>query len=408
MYGIMKNILLILTSVLLAAGCGQVDDIFYPRPMGDTEDSGDTPDNPTDPGQTYWANAADSATGRLLSAFWNGTNNYFRMAFTPPGTQATGFQYWPQAHALDVVIDAYVRTGDTQYSDYYSLWFEGVQRGNSNRWKNDYVDDMEWIALTMVRMYETTQNVLYLNTAKQIYDDWIITQWTETPGGGGILWNTTQSSKNACSNGPAGVLACRLAELVTDPTEKEKYKNDAARIYNWVKNVLMNDDGDVYDNIASSGAINKVVLSYNMGTVMGTAHGLYKLTGTKSYLDDAVRIANRTTTNGGTMDQATGCLRSEGPGTGDNGLFKGIFIRYFVKLINDTNVDKAKRQQFYNFMVHNATTLWTRGTHKEGDYYAFFGDNWATAITQAGAVGMQGHVSGCTLLEAMNVLQPVE
>ena len=59
---------------------------------------------------------------------------------------------------MDVVIDAYIRTGDTQYSDYYSKWFTGVKAGNGGSWKNSYVDDMEWIALTMVRMYETTQN----------------------------------------------------------------------------------------------------------------------------------------------------------------------------------------------------------------------------------------------------------
>jgi predicted alpha-1,6-mannanase (GH76 family) len=405
----MKNILLILTSVLLAAGCGQVDDIYYPRPTGDTEDSGGgDPSNPDNPGQTYWVNAADSATSRLVSAFWSNSNNYFRMKFTPPSTQAAGFQYWPQAHAMDVVIDAYIRTGDTQYSDYYAKWFTGVKAGNGGSWRNNYIDDMEWIVLTMLRMYETTQTIEYLTTAQQIYDDWIITQWSETPGGGGIIWCTTAPSKNACSNGPAGVIAGRLAQLVTDPDAKAKYRADAIKIFNWTKAVLMNANGDVYDNLSVGGALSTVVLSYNMGTVMGTAHELYKITGTQSYLDDAVHIATRTTTNGGTMDQSTGCLRSEGPGDGDNGLFKGIFIRYFVKLINDTHVDKATRQQYYNFMLHNASTLWTQGTHKEGDYYAFFGDNWATAITQSGGVGMQGHVSGCTLLEAMNVLQPVE
>jgi predicted alpha-1,6-mannanase (GH76 family) len=328
------------------------------------------------------------------------------MDFTPPNTQSVGFGYWPQAHALDVVIDAYIRTGDTKYSDYYSKWFTGVKAGNGAKWSNNYIDDMEWIALTMLRMYETTQNSEYLTTARQIYDDWIITQWSETPGGGGILWCTTATpSKNACSNGPAGVIAGRLYHLLSDPVDKEKYKADAIRIYTWLKTILIDSNGDVFDHINNVGQIGRTVLTYNMGTVLGTAHELYKITGTKSYLDDAVRIATRATTNGGTMDQTTGCLRDEG--AGDGGLFKGIFIRYFVKLINDTNVDKAARQQFYNFMVHNATTLWTKGTTKTGDYHSLFSSNWATART-SGVAGHNEHVSGCTLLEAMNVLQPVE
>jgi predicted alpha-1,6-mannanase (GH76 family) len=389
--------LLILTGLLLIAGCGQ-----------DPEDPVTVYPPPDNPDQARWVSAADSATGRLLSAFWGIPENCFRMRFTPPATQTFGFQYWPQAHALDVVIDAFIRTGDTRYSDYYSKWFAGVHAGNGNSWNNDYVDDMEWIALTMTRMYETSQIEEYLTTARQIYDDWIITRWTDTPGNGGILWNITKTSKHACSNGPAGVLACRLAELVTDPAAKEKYKDDAVRIYTWLKSTLMSNEGDVYDNINSSGAISTVVLSYNMGTVMGTAHGLYKLTGAQSYLDDAVRIASRAITTGMTVDQFTGCLRSEGSSNADGGLFKGIFIRYFVKLINDTAVDKATRLQFHTFMEHNATTLWTQGTHRDGAYYALFGDDWAVAIAQSGTVGLQGDVSGCTLLEAMNVLQPVE
>jgi predicted alpha-1,6-mannanase (GH76 family) len=403
----MKNTLLILTSVLLlAAGCGQVDDIYYPRPTSDTEGSGDTPDNPDNPGQTYWANAADSATDRLLSAFWHNSRNYFMDEFTPPSTQSGNFGYWPQAHSLDVVIDAYIRTGDTKYSDYYPKWFTGVKAGNGAKWSNNYIDDMEWIVLTMLRMYETTQNTEYLTTARQIYDDWIITQWSETPGGGGILWcTTTTPSKNACSNGPAGVIAGRLYHLVSDPVAKEKYKADVLKIYNWLKSVLIDANGDVFDHINNTGGIGRTVLTYNMGTVLGTAHELYKITGTRSYLDDAVRIATRATTNGSTMNQSLGILRDEG--TGDGGLFKGIFIRYFVELINDTNVEKATRQQFYNFMLHNATMLWTQGTTKEGDYHSLFSSNWATK-RESGAAGRNEHVSGATLIEAMNVLQPVE
>ncbi|MDR1680470.1 MAG: glycoside hydrolase family 88 protein [Prevotellaceae bacterium] len=402
----MKKIAFILTVMLLIVACGQVDDVYYPRPAADTGTSNTDPDPEPVP-TTYWANAADSAISRLLSAFWNEGNGYFRMSFTPPATQGTGFQYWPQAHALDAVIDAYIRTGDTRYSDYYTKWFNGVRIGNGAKWSNNYIDDMEWIVLTMLRMYETSQNQQYLTTARQIYDDWIITQWSDTPGGGGILWCTTANpSKNACSNGPAGIAACRLYNLVTDdPTAKAKYRADAERIYAWLKAVLITASYDVADNINQNNVVGGTSLSYNVGTVLGTAHELYKITGTKAYLDDAVRLATRATTNGAPMNQAAGILRSEG--TGDGGLFKGIFIRYFVKLINDTNVEKAVRQQFHTFMVYNATTLWTSGTTKEGDYQSLFSDNWNSART-SGTAGCQEHVSGCTLLEAMNVLQPVE
>jgi predicted alpha-1,6-mannanase (GH76 family) len=417
----MKKILLILTVALLVFGCGQVDDIYYERtPSTSGEGNGYTPVN-----KTYWEQAADSATGALVNNFWDGTNNYFYMDFVPPASHPGGFQYWPQAHAMDVVIDAYVRTQDAAYLAYYDQWFAGVKQGNQAtyggaNYRNNFIDDMAWIVLTMLRMYETHLNrpAEYLATAAQIYDDWIITEWTEIPCGGGLKWQHADgitSGKNACTNCPAAIIAGRLSGFYKGLGDNEKatqYLADAQRLYHWIRSVLYDSHTKIlYGGVDIENGQEKrsnISLSYEVGTALGAAHELYKLTGEQSFLTDAVEMTNKATTDGMPMDVNTGCLRSEGPGNGDGGLFKGIFIRYFVKLINDTHVDKAKRKQFYSFMVHNATTLWTSGTSKDGNYASMFGPNWATPIPQSGAVGLQGHVSGCMLIEAMNVLQPIE
>ncbi|MDR0567078.1 MAG: glycosyl hydrolase family 76 [Prevotellaceae bacterium] len=416
----MKNILFILTAVLLAAGCGQVDDIYYERtPSSSGEGDSYTPIN-----KTYWSQAADSATGALVDNFWNGTRNYFYMDFAPPTSHPGGFQYWPQAHAMDVVVDAYVRTGEAEYLNKYEEWFTGVQQGNQAtyggaNYRNQYIDDMAWIVLTMLRMYETHPGhpVTYLTTAEQIYSDWIITEWTESPCGGGLRWRTSSytEGKNACTNCPAAIIACRLAGFYKTSGDNDKaarYLADAQRLYHWIRSVLYDSQTKIlYGGVDVENGVEKrsnISLSYEVGTALGAAHELYTLTGEQRFLTDAVEMANKATTDGMPMDVSTGCLRSEGPGNGDGGLFKGIFIRYFVKLINDTRVDKAVRRQLYNFMVHNATSLWTAGVHKDGSYAGMFGPDWAAPIPQSGAVGLQGHVSGCTLLEAMNVLQPVE
>jgi hypothetical protein len=61
-----------------------------------------------------------------------------------------------------------------------------------------------------------------------------------------------------------------------------------------------------------------------------------------------------------------------------------------------------------NFMIYNPTSLWTKGAHKEGDYQYFVNISYATRRTQAGAVGLQAVVSGCTLLEGINALTPID
>ncbi|MDR1023899.1 MAG: glycosyl hydrolase family 76 [Prevotellaceae bacterium] len=420
----MKNRLLILTAALLAAGCGKVDGTYYERTPSTSGEGGSY--TPVD--KAYWSQVADSATGALMDNFWNGADNYFYMDFVPPASHPGGFQYWPQAHAMDVVIDAYVRTQSEAYLAYYAQWFDGVKQGNqaaygaaSASYRNNFIDDMAWITLTMLRMYETHPNhpAVYLTTAAQIYNDWIITEWTEIPCGGGLKWQHSDgvtSGKNACTNCPAAIIAGRLSgfyKALGDSGKAAHYLADARRIYSWIRSVLYDSQTKILHggvDVAANGTETRsnLSLSYEVGTALGAAHELYKLTGEQHFLTDAVEMTSKATTDGMPTDNATGCLRSEGQGNEDGGLFKGIFIRYFVKLINDTSVDKAKRRQLYSFMVHNATTLWTSGTNQDGSYASMFGPDWAAPIPQSGAVGLQGHVSGCMLIEAMNVMNPVE
>src|SRR5690242_20809615 len=54
-----------------------------------------------------WAKAADSSTLNLLNKFWNVSGNYFNEK-----NNNTNFNYWPQAHGLDVLVDAYNRTSN--------------------------------------------------------------------------------------------------------------------------------------------------------------------------------------------------------------------------------------------------------------------------------------------------------
>ena len=78
--------------------------------------------------------------------------------------------YWPQAHAMDVLVDAYMRTGKSYYKELFPLWWEGMPKYNfagkmnpKDPWWNVFVDDMEWIVLAQIRMFESTGEKKYIS-----------------------------------------------------------------------------------------------------------------------------------------------------------------------------------------------------------------------------------------------------
>ena len=75
---------------------------------------------------------------------------------------------------------------------------------------------------------------------------------------------------------------------------KIAYLNEAIKIIFGRKTTyLIVKSGAVYDNINGKGEIQRNwIFTYNIGTFLGAAHELYKITGDKQYLDDAVKAAN--------------------------------------------------------------------------------------------------------------------
>jgi len=334
-----------------------------------------------------WNAAADSSTTSLITNFWNPTAHYFNDA-----TSGSNFQYWPQAHGLDVMVDAYLRTNDVKYKTYFDQWYTGVQAGNGGSFINNFYDDMEWNALALLRTYTATKDDKFKTAAQTVWTD-IQTGWNAN-GGGGISWSKgTLMSKNACSNGPACILAARLFQQFGDTTNKTW----ALKIYDWEKSTLFDPStGAVNDNLnASSGVISTYTSTYNQGTFIGSAVELYNITSDKSYLNDAVKAANYTI-NGLTSNRI---LNTEG--TGDLALFKGIFIRYFTELIQSPGLDSATKERFVLFLKYNANDFWYNGMNKQ---YVICTSNWTTAPNFLSQTELNAQESGCMLVEAAALL----
>ena len=370
----------------------------------------------------YWEQMANGMAQALINNFWgasfDGYEDRYYFNYGSNLSNMTTDHYWPQAHAMDVIIDAYMRTKDKQYKAIYPLWWQGAPRFNfagkqnpKDPWWNVFVDDMEWMVLTQIRMFESTKDKKYIEKARQMYDDWIWPTWgpeDEKPWFGGITWKTDVSkSKNACSNGPAALIAARLYRFYDkakfkDGKVKEAYLNEAVKIYTWEKNYLFDrQTGAVFDNINRRGHIQKNwIFTYNLGTFLGAAHELYLITGDKQYLNDAVLAANyastRMSTNNGVLPDAT---------SGDGGLFHGIFFRYFVKLANEEDLPYDTRKQLHDYLTHLATVMAENGVNQKTMLY---GGSWWKAPADDEPVQLTPHLSGCMLMEAMCVLKPLK
>lgn len=348
----------------------------------------DDDNNDDDKTEIKWNDAANKSSNALITSFWNNGGQYFNT----DNSGNTTFQYWPNAHGLDVLIDAYLRTNDNSYKSYFDNWYVGVKSKNGDSWKNEYYDDMEWNALALLRAYKATNDTKYKDASLELWG-YIKEGWNDNAGGG-ITWKKgMEYSKNACSNGPAAILAARLYQEFGNEDDKEW----AFKIYNWQKSTLVNlNTGAVWDNINSnSGEIKKDwVFTYNQGTYIGAAVELHKITNEKSYLIDASLAADYTLSS--LVENSV--LKSEG--TGDGGLFKGIFIRYFTQLIIQGRLDKPVRDRYLQFINFNAETLWINGTNTQG---ILFGPNWR--MKPGSSTGLTEQLSGCMLIESMAFLQ---
>jgi predicted alpha-1,6-mannanase (GH76 family) len=374
----MKHSFLILLLSITFASC-----------LKEPVDDGPGPGAGKAPYQFNWPAIADSAQASLGN-FYNAGEKYFNSNNAGNLT----FNYWPNAHALDVLIDGYVRSNNDAIKTRMSELLDGMKAKNGNTYINHFYDDMEWMTLACLRAYEATQDDRYKTTAQLLWND-IKGGWDDT-WGGGIHWNKDKARnyKNTPANAPAAIIAARMYQVSHDAADLEWAK----KIYQWQKTTLVDPaTGLVWDglNREGNGAIDKNwKFTYNQGVFIGAAVELYKLTGEQAYISDALKTANNALAGDFTQNNI---LKSEGGG--DGGLFKGILVRYLTLLVTDGDINSTDKTKFVNFLKLNAETLWLQGTTRP---QVLFNTSWNSIAT---TTDLTTQLSGCMLIEAVAQLE---
>ncbi len=346
-----------------------------------------------------WAAMADSCTYVLIEQFMNKQKGTFYS--TPHDIDGSSWNiYWQQAHAMDVVVYSYERVKESDpelaatYENYFRLWFANDANNYNNDpsdatgFLNDFTDDMCWICLTLLHQTEATGDNTYAETAKTVYDEYIITRaWTDEKGTG-LPWKASDKGRNACTNSPGCLIAAKLYQRYGD----EKYLSDAKMLYDFMAN----------GNIAElkDGRVEEPPLTYTQGTFGEACRRLYHITGEIKYMQMAERVINYAATSGRCLTD--GILRSEGTSM-DQSIFKAVYIPYAVNLVLDEKASYSVRTSLKAFLEKNAETLRTHLNRRAWpemycDYY------WGTTFS-GGTASMGAQTSGASLMEGVARLE---
>ncbi|MCS3736736.1 glycoside hydrolase family 76 protein [Mucilaginibacter dorajii] len=337
-----------------------------------------------------YAETADSLQEKTYRTYLSANGNYF----VQDNAGNTGYNYWPQAHTLDIFTDAFLRTKNEVYKQRMKSLLNGTRITNGNKYPNEFYDDMEWLALASLRGYQATNDNDYLDAANTLWTD--IKTGLNNNQGGGIAWRKSQLDyKNTPANAPAIIFACRLYALKKNDADLSLAKS----LYTWLRATLVDpSSGIIWDGINGNhdGQISKNKFTYNQGVYMGAALELYKVTNNADYLADAVR--NATATINDTDISPGGLLKSEGQG--DGGLFKGILVRYLTLLVQEPAVNDNDRNAYIKFLKYNAQTLYTQGISRPA---LFVSPDWKSL--PSGTTDLTTQLSGVMMIEAAATLK---
>jgi predicted alpha-1,6-mannanase (GH76 family) len=291
------------------------------------------------------------------------------------------WNYWWQAHLLDTLVDAQLRSPTAARLASIRSFVRSVRLRNFGRWTNDYYDDIAWLGLALQRVSSLGIDV---GPAVAAIDTQLLSGWTSAAGGG-IWWRRGDDFKNAPANGPAAIFHARSGNL-----------SRARAMTDWMSSTLVDpSSGLVWDGIrADTGELVKHIYTYCQGVYLGACLEL-------SLVDNAARtvraVAERCAPGG--------VIR--GQGGGDGGLFGAILARYLAlaaRVLPEPEASLAR-----SLVLDSAAACWSGvADAPEGPLFSAYWDRPAPwpLPEDAPERDMSVQVGGWMLLEAAATLSP--
>lgn len=340
---------------------------------------------------TYSSEEATLAMDAFHQTFYNPDMKLYAISSDGKGRAAI----WVQAIYWDMVMNAYKRTEAPKYRRLIDEMYEGgYEQYAKYNWDSKIewfiYDDMMWWIISLARAYEITGDPKFLADASSgFYHVW---KEAYDPERGGLWWNFAHDAKMACINYPTIVGSMTLYQI----TKKADYLEKAKAVYAWARPVFFDpEQGRIADNMhyhfqrRDGMDIDWTTQLYNQATFIGSAVMLYKATGEKAYLDDAVLAADYVR---GRMCDADGLLPFKN-GV-EQGIYAAIFAQYVIRLIED-----GGQPQYLDWLRHNIDVAWS---HRDQRRNITFKD--AARACPEGVMESYD-ASGCPAL--MQVIPPV-
>ena len=302
---------------------------------------------------------------------------------------------WCQPTYWDMAMNAYKRAkaeGDTQKEQKFKQLCDDLFAGNKAHYANfDFddnnentgwfiYDDIMWWTVTLARAYELFGVEEYLSLSEESFGRvWYGSEKVGDTGsyadpekglGGGMFWqwqpirnpkpNKFGDGKMACINFPTVVAALTLYNNVPENRKestdkrpsyqtKAQYLAKGKEIYEWgVENLLDKETGKIADSRHGNGNPAWKSHVYNQATFIGASILLYKATGEKRYLDNAILAADYTVKD---MSAEHKVLPFEG-GI-EQGIYTAIFAEYMAWLVYDCG-----QTQYLPFLKRTIKTGW--------------------------------------------------
>ena len=170
---------------------------------------------------------------------------------------------------------------------------DGVSGGGDR-----FYDDNSIVGIELVEAYKQTSDSKYLDWCAQIVD--FLESGIDDTFGKALWWDEScrnvpgneNSNKPACANGFATWFLLSYLDVCPED-EKAGVKSLAMTLYDWLYTNLRDPEDNVYWNSkGADGVINRTKWTYNSGAMIAAGVRLYKVTGERQYLEQAIATAD--------------------------------------------------------------------------------------------------------------------